>query len=268
MSEVLSVFKTMFNRRWWWKTLIVIAAMIFMAGLGNWQLQRLDQRRAYNAELLAKLASDPIVVDGGPLPEEPADLVDRRATVSGTYDFAGQISIKNQSHGAARRASGHAVSHRRQRSRHLINRGWVPYQQGTSALWGAVRRGGTGHARRLPTEIAECPTAHHRRQQDAAGSVVPAGHRGHPDADRRAHARLPGFGAGGRASVDGAAGAHPAGDGYQRGQSHELRHPVVFFRPHRRDRLLRCRTSSRTRRLNPSPTVDTEDTNTENPVAL
>ncbi|MEZ4633875.1 MAG: SURF1 family protein [Caldilineaceae bacterium] len=270
MSEVLSVFKTMFNRRWWWKTLIVIAAMIFMAGLGNWQLQRLDQRRAYNAELLAKLASDPIVVDGGPLPEEPADLVDRRATVSGTYDFAGQISIKNQSHMGQPGVhlvtpfhidgSDHAI---------LINRGWVPYQQGTSALWGqfdeaaqATLSGYLQKSQKMPdgstTAVNETPQeAWFRLDIEAIQTQIGA-----------AHARLPGFGAGGRASVDGAAGAHPAGDGYQRGQSHELRHPVVFFRPHRRDRLLRCRASSGTATTEPVPNGGHRRHKHRKPVAL
>lgn len=137
MSEIFVVFKAMFSRRWWWKTLIVIAAMIFMAGLGNWQLLRLDQRRAYNAALVTKLASDPIVVDGSALPEAAADLVDRRATVQGTYDFGSQIAVKNQTHMGQPGVhlvtpfyidgSDHAI---------LVNRGWVPYQEGTSERWG------------------------------------------------------------------------------------------------------------------------------------
>lgn len=137
MTTLLSLPKIMFNRHWWWKTLIVIAAMIFMAGLGNWQLLRLDQRRAYNAELLTKLASDPIVVDGSALPEEPAALVDRRAIVQGNYDFAGQVAIKNQSYMGQPgvhlvtpfyiNGSDRAI---------LVNRGWVPYQEGTSDRWG------------------------------------------------------------------------------------------------------------------------------------
>lgn len=132
-----SLLKTLFNRHWWWKTLIVIAAMVFMAGLGNWQLQRLEQRRAYNAQLLAKLSADPLQIDGSPLPEAPADLVDRKAVVRGSYDYEHQVAIKNQSYQGQPgvhlvtpfviTGSDRAI---------LVNRGWVPYREGTAERWG------------------------------------------------------------------------------------------------------------------------------------
>ncbi|MCB0115251.1 MAG: SURF1 family protein [Caldilineaceae bacterium] len=271
MSEVLSVFKTMFNRRWWWKTLIVIAAMIFMAGLGNWQLQRLDQRRAYNAELLAKLASDPIVVDGGPLPEEPADLVDRRATVSGTYDFAGQISIKNQSHMGQPGVhlvtpfhidgSDHAI---------LINRGWVPYQQGTSALWGqfdeaaqATLSGYLQKSQKMPdgstTAVNETPQEAWFRldieaiQTQIDAPLMPVYLDLAPEEGRLSTAlpvRI-------QPETDISEGNHMS---YAiQWYSFALIAGIVYFGVVRRQER---------ERLNPSPTVDTEDTNTENPVAL
>lgn len=128
--------KTLFGRYWWWKTLIVIAAMGFMAWLGNWQLQRLAQRQAYNAQLLAKLDAEPIEIDGAPLPEAPADLVDRKAIVSGRYDFTQQVAIKNQTYQGQPGVflvtpfvidgSDRAI---------LINRGWVPYKEGTPDRW-------------------------------------------------------------------------------------------------------------------------------------
>lgn len=136
MSNVLSFMAVIFGRRWWWKTLIVIAAMIVMAGLGNWQLDRLEQRRAYNAQLLAKLESDPIRIDGGPLPDAPANLVDRKAIVNGRYDYDRQIAIKNQTYQGQPGAflitpfvidgSDRAI---------LINRGWVPFREGTPERW-------------------------------------------------------------------------------------------------------------------------------------
>ncbi|MBX2999309.1 MAG: SURF1 family protein [Caldilineaceae bacterium] len=137
MSKLFSFIKLLFGRRWWWKTLIVIAAMMVMAGLGNWQLDRLEQRRAHNAQLLAQLESEPLRVDGGPLPEAPTALVDRKAVVSGRYDYARQIAIKNQTRQGQPGAflvtpfviegSDRAI---------LVNRGWVPFREGTPERWG------------------------------------------------------------------------------------------------------------------------------------
>ncbi len=137
MKSTLAILKAMIGRRWWWKTLLVIAAMVFMAGLGNWQLQRLEQRRAYNAQLLLKLNSAPIVVDGGPLPDEPAELVNRKATVQGRYDFSGQVAIKNQSYlgqPGVYLVTPFQIDGTDQMI--LVNRGWVPYQEGSSDRWG------------------------------------------------------------------------------------------------------------------------------------
>jgi surfeit locus 1 family protein len=153
MNRLVSFIRVLFGRRWWWKTLIVIAAMIVMAGLGNWQLDRLEQRRAYNAQLLIKLESDPLRVDGDPLPEAPATLVDRKAVVSGRYDYDRQIAIKNQTHQGQPGAflitpfmiegSDRAI---------LVNRGWVPFREGTPDRWGQFQEAEelslTGHLQR------------------------------------------------------------------------------------------------------------------------
>jgi surfeit locus 1 family protein len=136
MNKLFAFIKLIFGRRWWWKTLVVIAAMMVMAGLGNWQLDRLEQRRVYNAQLQTKLENEPIQIDGGPLLEAPADLVDRKAVVVGRYDYDRQIAIKNQTHEGQPGAflvtpfmiegSDRAI---------LVNRGWVPFREGTPDRW-------------------------------------------------------------------------------------------------------------------------------------
>ncbi len=126
----------LFGRRWWWKTLLVLAAMAFMAGLGVWQLDRLEQRRAYNAQLLEKLASAPIQIDGTALPEATAQLADRKAEVAGEYDFSQQIAIKNQNYEG--QPGVYLVTPLRIKGSDkaiLVNRGWVPYQEGTPERW-------------------------------------------------------------------------------------------------------------------------------------
>ncbi len=136
MSQRLALARALFSRRWWWKTVLVLAAMATMVALGNWQLDRLAQRRAYNAELQAKLAAAPIQLDGGSLPAPPAELEDRRAVVNGEFDYAHQIAIKNQSFQG--QPGVHLVTPLRIEGSDravLVNRGWVPYREGTPDRW-------------------------------------------------------------------------------------------------------------------------------------
>ena len=45
--------RTFFNRQWWWTTLLVLLGIALLLRLGFWQLDRLAQRRAYNADIIA-----------------------------------------------------------------------------------------------------------------------------------------------------------------------------------------------------------------------
>jgi surfeit locus 1 family protein len=106
---------------------MVLLAMLVMIRLGIWQLDRLAERRAANAELVAALAADPLTLTGDPLPGDVADLQDRWATVSGEYDVAAQQIIRLQDWQGILgvnlvtplriEGSDTAV---------LVNRGWVP----------------------------------------------------------------------------------------------------------------------------------------------
>ena len=100
MSEVL---RALVGRRWWWVTLLVLALMLLLARLGIWQLDRLAQRRAANAQLLAALAAPPIALNDelaayatmAPA-DVPEDLANRDVTLVGQYDFAQQRVVKLQ----------------------------------------------------------------------------------------------------------------------------------------------------------------------------
>jgi surfeit locus 1 family protein len=148
MKQVMTLIATLFNRYWWWKSLIVLLAMAVMAGLGEWQLDRLEQRRAYNALVEAQLASAPIAIDGSPLVGDPDDLHNRKALVSGEYDYANQIALKNQSYQGQPgvylvtplkiNGSDRAI---------LVNRGWVPYDEGTPDRWGQFDESARGELR-------------------------------------------------------------------------------------------------------------------------
>ena len=129
-------FLRIFSRRWLLATVLVIAGAALCARLGIWQLDRLKQRRAFNAHVYAVRAMPPL-----PLPTQADDenLVDmeyRPTHATGTYDFAHQIAIRNQYNNSQygyhlvtplRMAKGQAV---------LVDRGWIPADgNSTPANW-------------------------------------------------------------------------------------------------------------------------------------
>ena len=63
MKRAGRVARELISRRWLWITLVVLALMTLLARLGFWQLDRLEQRRTANAQLMAALESAPIALN-------------------------------------------------------------------------------------------------------------------------------------------------------------------------------------------------------------
>ncbi|NJC94824.1 MAG: SURF1 family protein, partial [Anaerolineae bacterium] len=53
----------MFSRKWWLTTLLVLLGTALCVRLGIWQLDRLDQRRAFNAQFGSMRALHPLALD-------------------------------------------------------------------------------------------------------------------------------------------------------------------------------------------------------------
>ena len=125
--------KALFSRRYILVTLLVVAAMAVMARLGVWQLDRLAERRAANAQLMAVLTSSTIFVNddltalaGQPPADVAPDLANRDVFLEGEYDFAAQRILVLQNYQDQPGVhlitplvldSGAAV---------LVDRGWIP----------------------------------------------------------------------------------------------------------------------------------------------
>ncbi len=163
----MSTVRLFFSRRYWWQTLIVLLAMAVMAGLGQWQLARLDQRRAANAELLVKLQSDPLVIIGTDLPDSPDALEDRMAVVMGEYDFARQIAVQGQ---FSEDTPGYWLVTPLQiegsNSTILVNRGWIPAAEGEQGDWSAFDE--------TPSQPVSGYLQHSRKMPDGSTSIIPA----------------------------------------------------------------------------------------------
>jgi surfeit locus 1 family protein len=124
----------LFSRRWWFATLLVIAGTLVLIRLGIWQLDRLEQRLAFNAQVTAARSQSVLDLNQ----DQPVDVSAmewRPVQVTGKYDFENQIAIRNQYYGeqygfhllTPLLSQGTAV---------LVDRGWIPAEGNpTPADW-------------------------------------------------------------------------------------------------------------------------------------
>ena len=108
------------NRRIIAFVVLAIGLAVLFVRLGFWQLDRLAQRRARNAEVARELARPPIPI------EQLTDTGLRRVTVSGLPDYEHEIVITGRSHDGS--PGVFIVTPVRITGTHpavLVNRGWV-----------------------------------------------------------------------------------------------------------------------------------------------
>lgn len=114
----------MFQRKWLLPTLLVFAGTALCIRLGIWQLDRLEQRRAFNAQFESARAQ-PVLDLNLEQPENIAEMEWRSVKVTGEYDFANQVAVRNQYYGSEYgyhlltplSFDGQAI---------LVDRGWIP----------------------------------------------------------------------------------------------------------------------------------------------
>ncbi len=132
----------MFSFKWLLTTLLVFLGTAFCIRLGIWQLDRLDQRRAFNAQVESMRAAELLDLNKE-LPENISTMEWRAVTIAGEYDFENQIALRNQYNGdqygyhlvTPLFFNGTAV---------LVDRGFIP-ADGNSAPedWRTYDEGGT-----------------------------------------------------------------------------------------------------------------------------
>lgn len=158
------------SHRWWKTSLLVIAAVIVMIRLGLWQLDRLDQRRAFNARVEEQLAQSALEISEENLRADLYNMEYREAIVLGEYDHDRQVVLRNQDWQGRLgvhlltpliiQGSDRAI---------MVNRGWIPYEDfeagklsqfdesGLVEVNGIIRRSQTkprigGRADQIPAE--------------------------------------------------------------------------------------------------------------------
>lgn len=126
----------LFNSRWWWKSLLLLLAMAAMVALGFWQLDRLEQRRAFNSQRRLALAAVPVELNEAFLPLSPVAFRDRQAVARGELDHTRQVAIRNRSFQGE--PGFHLVTPLRiagSEKAVLVNRGWIPVSEADPATW-------------------------------------------------------------------------------------------------------------------------------------
>jgi surfeit locus 1 family protein len=114
----------MVHRKWIIATLLVLLGAALCVRLGIWQLDRLEGRRAFNAQVESMRALPVLNLDQDGS-DSIQDMEWRAVQLRGIYDFENQIAIRNQYYGGQYGyhlltpllSNGTAV---------LVDRGWIP----------------------------------------------------------------------------------------------------------------------------------------------
>lgn len=126
----MTLLKLLFSRRWIGGTILVLVVMALFVRLGIWQLDRLDERQAQNAVLQAALDAYPLDL-AQPLPALPEVLANRRAAVTGEFDFAQEriVLLQTWQGQAGVMLLTPLMIEGERNTAVLVNRGWVPQSE-------------------------------------------------------------------------------------------------------------------------------------------
>lgn len=127
-----SAARAFLTPRWLLTTLLVLLAAAVMARLGIWQLERLEQRRARNAQYERVMALPALDLNQPLTAVDFSAAVYRDAVVTGQYDFDTEVILRNQVWEnrpgyhlltpLVIEGTGQAV---------LVDRGWIPLEDGS-----------------------------------------------------------------------------------------------------------------------------------------
>lgn len=120
----MTVLRKMFSIRWALTTILVLAGTAVCVRLGIWQLDRLEQRRAFNAQVATMRAADPLDLNTN-IPADLTAMEWRAVMVTGEYDFENQVAMRNQYNNGV--YGFHLITPLHfDGGTVLVNRGWVP----------------------------------------------------------------------------------------------------------------------------------------------
>lgn len=114
--------------RWWLNHLLVLLVLLVLINLGLWQLRRLEERRTLNQNIQTALSQPAIPLRDAQI--DPEMLHFRRVAVTGVFDNAAAIVLRNQLKGET--PGVHLITPLRlggSEQAVLIDRGWLPRRE-------------------------------------------------------------------------------------------------------------------------------------------
>jgi surfeit locus 1 family protein len=146
----MSLVKRMFSRRWLLTTLLVLLGVAVLARLGIWQLDRLEQRRAFNARVLAQVDQPALELQGEALNQDLTNMEYRQVIVTGEYDPAQEIALRGQywqNQWGVHLVTPLHIAGTDQAV--LVDRGWIPAEEFESGDWSKFTEPGQVQVRGL-----------------------------------------------------------------------------------------------------------------------
>lgn len=139
------MLKKLLTPKWILTTLLVMAAMAVMVRLGFWQLDRLAQRRAYNARVTAQLSEPPLDLNADSADPNLVNMEYRGVTVTGHYNFSEQVVLLNQvwqNQPGVHLLTPLVIDGAQQAV--MVDRGWIPLADASSPQgWGKYDQPGS-----------------------------------------------------------------------------------------------------------------------------
>jgi surfeit locus 1 family protein len=126
----------MFSRRWLLTSILVVLGVAVLARLGIWQLDRLAQRKAFNARVQSQLDQTELDLTDGNINLNLAGMEYRAVHVIGKYDHSQQITLRNQYW--QNQWGVHLVTPLHIQNSDqivLVDRGWIPADDFESGDW-------------------------------------------------------------------------------------------------------------------------------------
>lgn len=123
----MSLLRKPFSRRWWLATLIVVAGIVFLIYLGLWQLDRMEERSAYNDLVLDRWNAAPALLEPQAVSDDLTELEYRRVQLDGRFDYDNQIVLTNQTANGQPGVQLITPMTLESGEHILVARGWIPY---------------------------------------------------------------------------------------------------------------------------------------------
>jgi surfeit locus 1 family protein len=121
----------LFSWRWVLGSIVVLILSAAFIRLGFWQLDRLAQRKALNAQVKSQISAPPLNLNQEFRNPQLTDMQYRKITVTGQFDLSHEFLLNNQVWNGE---LGYRVLTplilQGSRANVLVDRGWIPYADG------------------------------------------------------------------------------------------------------------------------------------------